>query len=257
LSRVEKLCILSFMSQGHDFHLYTYGKVNGIPNGVKVFDGEEILNSNHIFLNSDKKTYSGFSNLFRYKLLRDKGGIWVDLDVVCLRPFDFTEGTIIAQEVDEDQSVIVTTCVIEAPPNSGLMQRCYAEAEKIDRGNQKFGEIGPYFFSKFVKQHASQVSLRPPSVFCPVPYNRWSDLISSSPEHQSFVDNSIGSETLSVHLWNEMWRSAKIDKNGSFSSTSFFERACAKFGVPRADRLGSKVFRFWRSQRERRRAKSE
>ncbi len=231
LSRVEKLCILSFLSQGHDFHLYSYGDVDGIPDGVTVFNGEEILKSDYIFLNCDRKTYSGFSNLFRYKLLRDKGGIWVDLDVVCLKPFNFTEENVISQELDEDGSVIVTTCVIATQMNSVLMKQCYENAEKVDRLKQRFGEIGPYFFSKFVEKYATQVTKKSPSVFCPVPFTRWSELISEEPNHQAFVDHCIGGDTLSVHLWNEMWRFANIDKNGCFPSTSFFERACSKFGI--------------------------
>jgi len=231
LSRVERLCILSFLSQGHDFHLYTYGNVDGVPDGVRILNGNEILNSEYIFLNSDRKTYSGFSNLFRYRMLRDKGGIWTDLDVVCLKPFNFVDETVIAQEVDQDGSVVVASCVIASQPNSSLMKECYGNAEKVGRSKQKFGELGPYFLSRFVKKYANQLSIKSPSIFCPVPYTRWSDLISEHPDRQAFVINSIGAETLAVHLWNEMWRLAKIDKNSRFSPNSFFERECSKFGI--------------------------
>ena len=64
LSRVEKLCISSFLSQGHSFDLYTYGNVEGIPDGATVHDGREILPEKDIFLNSDRKTYAGFANFF-------------------------------------------------------------------------------------------------------------------------------------------------------------------------------------------------
>jgi Glycosyltransferase sugar-binding region containing DXD motif/Alpha 1,4-glycosyltransferase conserved region len=231
LSRVERLCISSFLSQGHEFHLYTYGNVDGIPDGATVLNGEEILSSEYIFLNSDRKTYSGFSNLFRYKLLRDKGGVWTDLDVVCLRPFKFGEDTIIAQEIDEDGSVIVATCVIASQANSTLMKECFEGAAEADRSKQKFGTLGPYFFARFVQQHADQVRKMSPSVFCPVPYRSWSDLISEQPDRQAFVSKAVGEETLSVHLWNEMWRLAGIDKNARFASDSFFERACSKLGL--------------------------
>ncbi len=231
LSRVEKLCISSYLSEGHDFHLYTYGKVDGVPDGVTVLDGEEILKSEYIFLNSDRKTYSGFSNLFRYKLLRDRGGVWTDLDVVCLKAFKFAEETIVAQEIDEDGSVIVATCVIASRANSGLMKECYEGAVKADRSKQKFGTLGPYFFARFVQRYGDQVRKKSPSVFCPVPFTRWSDLISDRPDRQASVTSCIGDETLAVHLWNEMWRDAKIDKNARFAPTSFFERSCSRFGI--------------------------
>lgn len=232
LSRVEKLCISSFLAQGHDFHLYCYGKVDGVPDGVKVFDGEEILKSKYIFFNSDRKSYAGFSNLFRYKLLRDRGGIWTDLDVVCLKPFNFTDEAVIAQEVHDDGTIIVASCVIGCrEQNSPLMTECFERAQRVNRSRQRFGTLGPDFLSKFVKKYERRVSIKPPSVFCPIPYPRWSDLISGDPDLQASVCNSISEETLAVHLWNEMWRLANIDKNADLPPTSFFERACSKFMI--------------------------
>jgi hypothetical protein len=89
---MELLCIKSFMAHGHNFHLYTYTPVTGVPEGCIVKDGCEILGSDMIFTypnGPERGSYGGFANMFRYKLLFDRGGYWVDLDIVCLKPFDF------------------------------------------------------------------------------------------------------------------------------------------------------------------------
>ncbi len=43
LSTMEKLCIVSFIKQGHAFHLYTYGEVAEVPQGTIVKDANEII----------------------------------------------------------------------------------------------------------------------------------------------------------------------------------------------------------------------
>ena len=43
LSNVEKLSINSFLKNGHDYHLYIYDDIKGIPDGVVVKDANTIL----------------------------------------------------------------------------------------------------------------------------------------------------------------------------------------------------------------------
>lgn len=90
LSAMERLAIQSFLANGHDFHLYCYNDVEGLPAGTVVRDGNDILPESRIFAYADgfaKGSHAAFSNHFRYKLLLERGGWWVDTDVVCLRPF--------------------------------------------------------------------------------------------------------------------------------------------------------------------------
>jgi hypothetical protein len=57
--------------------------------GVTVLDANEILDKKYIF------HYEGliapFSDLFRYKLLYDKGGVWSDCDIICVRRLPSSE----------------------------------------------------------------------------------------------------------------------------------------------------------------------
>src|ERR1041385_3961243 len=89
LSAMERACLASFLRHGHEVHLYTYNDVDGVPPGVIVRDGSEILPPERIFSYREHDTVSGFSNFFRYKLLSERGGWWVDTDVICLEPFTF------------------------------------------------------------------------------------------------------------------------------------------------------------------------
>ena len=59
-------------------------------------------------------TNSGFSNFFRYKLLLERGGWWVDADMVCLRPFAFDKEHVFASEVSKGVTC-VSSGAIRAP----------------------------------------------------------------------------------------------------------------------------------------------
>ena len=83
LSEIEILSIKSFQKQGHIFELFTFGEVKNIPSKTVVRDGNEILDGKEIF--KFKDSYLPFSDLFRYKLMYDEGGIWVDLTIYIQR----------------------------------------------------------------------------------------------------------------------------------------------------------------------------
>lgn len=91
LTNMEKLCIQSFIDNGHEFHLYTYTDIGGIPEGTIVKDGNEILPESEIFKTKHRSSVSKFSDWFRYALLSKHGNFWVDMDLICIRPFNFTD----------------------------------------------------------------------------------------------------------------------------------------------------------------------
>jgi len=90
LSSIEKLCINSFLKNGHPFHLYTYSNVKGVPKGTTILDANTIIPKSKIFRYANGSV-ACFADYFRYKLLFDKGNWWVDTDVICLKPFNFKE----------------------------------------------------------------------------------------------------------------------------------------------------------------------
>ena len=75
LSRLEQLVIASFLENGHEFHLYTYDQVSGVPAGAQIIDAREILPEDRVFTRKDGwGGYANFSDLFRYHLLHKRGG---------------------------------------------------------------------------------------------------------------------------------------------------------------------------------------
>jgi Glycosyltransferase sugar-binding region containing DXD motif len=120
LSTLEQLSIASFQQNGHEYHLYVYDEPQNVPAKTVIKDAREILPSSSIFQYREYKSYAGFANFFRYKLLLQRGGWWVDSDTVCLKQFDFPEEHVFATELCNERELI--NCgAIKAPKGSPVM----------------------------------------------------------------------------------------------------------------------------------------
>src|SRR5262249_38674096 len=89
LSRMERLSIASFLHHGHSVDLYVYDEPANVPHGARLRDAGQILPRSAVFRHKRSRSLAVFADWFRYRLLLVRGGIWVDADVVCLKPFDY------------------------------------------------------------------------------------------------------------------------------------------------------------------------
>ncbi len=227
LSNVEKLCIQSFLDNGHEFHLYTYGEVAGIPGGAIVKDGNEIIPADKIFYYKNGSP-SGFSNWFRYALLINHGGYWVDMDMVCLRPFDFPQDIVLSYEGEQKHEVnSVGTTVLKFPKSHPLLialaDSC---ANYKNRDGCDWGAVGgPVALTQFVKQFNMQADVLSSDVFFPIPNLCWSNLYEN-------VTIGFDESNFGVHLWHNIITSTPgFDKNARFDLESFFEKQKSKHGI--------------------------
>ena len=100
LPDVAQVSIRSFIEQGHPYHLYSYKPFPNLPPGCIRKDANEVLPEKCIYARAHGGSIASFSDWFRYELLNKKGGYYVDLDVVCLKPFDIDEYFVSAYESD-------------------------------------------------------------------------------------------------------------------------------------------------------------
>ncbi len=198
---LNKQCISSFIDMGHEFHLYVYE--NFMIPGIKLMDANEILPKSSIFRYQNgfgKGSVSAFSNLFRYKLLFEKGGWWVDTDVFCLKKFDFTTEYVFASERTKSGEETPASCVIYVPNKSEIMKYCIDEVSKKDLAKIKWREIGPSLLTRAIKRYELDSYLKPYYLFCPVDW--WDvpvDMDKINKKHSPFA----------IHYWNQMFQDSK------------------------------------------------
>lgn len=217
LSMMEQLSLASFLRHGHDYHLYVYEDVADIPEGVDVRDGNDILPASMIFRYKHRKSYAGFSNYFRYKLLLENGGWWVDTDVVCIKPFTFDTACVFASEGFKGR-VLVSSGIIKVPPGSPVMTYAWQTCRSKNPQDLTWGEIGPRLMDEAVRKFALDLFIRPPNVFSPIPFKAWGAVL--DPTRIWAFDET----TCAIHLWNEMWRQDGQDKNRPYHPDCLYEQ---------------------------------
>ena len=246
LSLLEQLCIRSFISNGHHFHLYVYQEPANIPSGTIIKDANEIIPEQHIFtykrgfFTRNKDSYAGFADWFRWALLSRKGNFWVDMDVINLKTFDFDTDLIFGLESDN----FVCSAVLGFPANHELCRLLESVCEQPNkilaydsgyrrlkktlrkkfnnsRSNISWGEAGgPAGLTRALKHFHLFEKAKPSPYFYPVHYSSWYTIF----DETGSKNNSLSSESYAIHLWNEMGRKKGIDKNAAFPEDSLIEQ---------------------------------
>ena len=200
----------------------------------------ENLFAGKIFKYRDYDSYSGFSNLFRYRLLAEKGGCWVDTDVVSLKPFQFPQDYRFVSVLEGrpffniacihtnkpyitfGREYYVNTWFIKAPPGSEIMDYCYRESLARDPATLKWGEIGPRLMTTAVNEFGFQQHVAPYETFFPINEHQWKQLITGSLVARWKWRKALDS-SFAVHFYHEMWRRNNLDKDAAFTSNSIYE----------------------------------
>lgn len=265
LTPVERLCIQSFLSNGHPFHLYVYGQVENVPEGTEIKDANEIIEESKVFRINGGVAL--FADYFRFKLLWEKGGVWVDMDVICLKRLEWKEDVILAGEMKGSLSI----GFIRITPHHELIKALFERAMnppyrylntsfsenfisyRLGKGykriyrwivnlmeHDQYGRIrrysklanwgallGPLALTEvFRKWEGHALVLEPEEVY-PVSYKNWKLI---------FKENGMSEIDLRrsamIHLWNEMMsRDRNFDKFATPGPGSLYEALCRKYGI--------------------------
>lgn len=248
LSKVEQLCIQSFIDYGHEFHLYAYEEISNAPAETYIHDAREILEEDAIFTYKNgwgKGSVSGFADWFRLLMIQKNGGWWVDMDIICLKKFDFEADTIFCSSYEGEYGELINNCVFKAPADSAFLIYCLNQISLIDLKTMDFGLAGPFLFQKAVKELKLDNQVLPYQYFNPIAWRNVSKLIlgKMSPTNQikenlrpllkpdTMAGRRIVPESYTVHFWNEIWSTGKLDKNGQYNKNCLFEKLKRKHGI--------------------------
>jgi hypothetical protein len=232
LSTLERLSMASFLANGHPVHLFAYETIEGVPAGVEIHDAREVMPADSVFTYADgfgKGSPAAFANLFRYKLLLDRGGYWSDTDTVCLKPFDFTGEYVIGAErlpthaVKDGKTARLAIGVLKVPPNSAVMQECYAIAKEANRRDVRWGETGPDLVTRAFARHGLVSRALAPDVFYPLEWWNARELVMKPLD--------VPPQSYAIHLWNQLWSHKRLDKDGTYPADCAYETLKRRYGV--------------------------
>lgn len=246
LSTMERLSIASFLANGHEYHLYSYGCVGGAPDGVVLKDAEEILSSDQVFANDGedigKHGFAGFSDWFRYELLSRRGGWWCDSDLVCLRPFQFEQETVIATSREQQWGTTALGCALRLPPEDPLLKFCLNVCRTSDiraMVAKDYPAVGPHLLQQGIRQLELSHYQVGPDAFCSIswrhtrffttrPHERWLYNAKRFIRGGEMVED-IKPSSYGLHLWNSTWALGGLSKEGTYPRSSIYETLKRKY----------------------------
>lgn len=229
LGELQIICLKSFLAQGIEVHLYTYGEIINAPEGVVIKDAGEVLLEKYVF-KDNRNSYATFSDWFRIKLLYDLGGWWVDCDVLCIKPFLDHLPYVFATERcvpnGTEDNLTICNAVIKMPAGSSLANGVLNQiAKKLEADNVlsiKWTEIGANLLLEGISSEQLEDFVVAPEVFCPNDFLDFRELINRS-------DLTIDENTFGIHLWNKMWEWSDIDPLSTATDKSIIGNAIKKF----------------------------
>jgi Glycosyltransferase sugar-binding region containing DXD motif len=186
-----------------------------------------------------------FADWFRYRLLLERGGIWADADMVCLRPLEYASDEVFAWQDDKLVNNAVLGLRAGHPLAEWLATSCehpnrvlpYDEwavrLRKLKRrvlGNRRenvrWGESGPEALTRGARHLGYLDAALPSWHFYPVPFEDAAQLFADPLDGRP---TEFG-ESRAVHLWNQVLKGRDgLDKNARFSANSAFERLWARY----------------------------
>jgi hypothetical protein len=174
---------------------------------VSIRDASTLISPDRFFTyesGAGKGSPAAFANLFRYRLLAEKGGWWVDTDVVCLSSTVPNFRQFFAWQDAE----FVNNAIIFFEAQHPAMIRCHSRAEELGSSVQ-WGGTGPRLLTEVLRDLGCVDQAHPSSVCYPVYYSEALDLL--KPSASAVISERIKSSFF-LHLWNEILRRNEIQK---------------------------------------------
>jgi hypothetical protein len=228
LGTIERLSISSYLANGHPFDLYAYGPIAGVPAGATVRDANEVLPEGDI---KKFKHFANFSDLWRYTMLFEKGGWWVDLDTVCLRPFGFKEERILSAETDElmarhaGSRFYINASTMRMPKGDPMMEWLVRQVRQMDWQKMEWAAAGPIIVTKAVMEF--KLPFMPPVVFNPIRAKDYIKLV-------GVPCLQVPKGAYAIHFYHSMWvlwGKQKLNPDATYPRECLYEQLKRRFSV--------------------------
>lgn len=224
LGSVERACLRSVARQGHRLTLYCYDVPDGVPEGVRTQDANEIIPESEVF-HHGAGSVGHFSDWFRYKLQRRGLGTWIDTDIYLIRPLDRENANLFG----EQSPGVINNAVLRLPKDSLLLPELLLPFEQrktpdwlplrswiparlrelvtghADLGRLPLGSTGPLALTTLARKLGLSREALPTDVFYPVSWQKAGWLL----DPHIRLEDMVSERTVAVHLWNECIRSFK------------------------------------------------
>ena len=212
LGPMSFLSLQSMIRLGHPVTLYTYDSIDGmraqVPSGVVLADAETVVPRSiydHVIATSEIRY---FSDIFRYAVLYEHGGWWLDTDIVLVKPLAFeAEHMFSSQWSGVENGHVCVGDVMRAPKGSRHMASLYRMSLQrlFNDKRLEYGAVGPLLLSEYLLLSGDKellASILPPTNFNAIDW-REAELLASDSRGGFEILND--DRVTGIHLWGKMW----------------------------------------------------
>ena len=214
LSLYETKCIESFICNGFEVNIYSYGILE-VPNGAKLLDGRTIIPEEELYSYTQagkKGNLAAFSDAFRYELTRAKAGWWFDTDIFCLKSVqawqDLANNKKSTAVLGWESNTLINGAVIYSD-NIQFDMKVQEYLKEIGK-DFIWGAIGPRLITKAINELGLEKDILDRNYFYPIHFNDLEKML--NPAEVEYCRDSTA-DSYCVHLWNEFFNIYKIPKN--------------------------------------------
>lgn len=219
LPPIQRLCLASAAATGCRVRLFVYEPVEGIPEGVEIADGREVLGLDKMVKHRKSQSVALFSDRFRYEILGKELGAWFDTDMLFLKAPVEKDDCVVGWEDEK----LVSAGFIWIRPGHPLIddlrrhafdehpipgwfpawKRGYLSLRKSlgmpqHVSDLEWGVIGPNLLTWLLKEHGMLSRAHPPSWSCGLPWDERHKIGTGGYDWKAWIND----ETVCVHLWN-------------------------------------------------------
>lgn len=250
LSWLEQLSLKSFVDAGHDTLLYCYDLIPNAPVGVTLRDAREIFPGDEIIRHRRTGSPAIHADLWRLHLMQQTDYIWVDADVLCVKPFDFANPYVFGLEKPK----LVCNAIMRLPQDSktleGLLdfvedpyaigpwlkqeqqdelKAAKARGEPVHFADQEWGLTGPGALSHFLRETGEWSHALPREAFYPISFKDRNKMIMSRFDIEK---DFLTPDTYAVHMWaRRMKPRLEEAEHNRPRRGSFMEKALSRHGI--------------------------
>jgi hypothetical protein len=195
LGYTERTCLASYVAHNHQIRLYSYEPI-AVPDGVVRADAADIISraEHDAFFAAAPGRVTQFSNGFRYQLLHQRGGWWVDTDVLCLSQAVPIDDIVLGFEVPQT----IGNAILRFPAAHAFNAAAYAFWRDNWHAAQ-WGHTGPRLVTTLAIEHGLAALAAPVGELYPI---AWDDpLAPFDPSRSAEVEDRIRGRPF-LHLWN-------------------------------------------------------
>jgi hypothetical protein len=249
---IEELCLRSATAAGHAFSVYSYtpDALQGLPPEIDLRDAREVMPESLLLRYADSGAVQLGSNLFRYYLLKQSLGYWVDMDCLFLKPLDIEADYVFGWERPDS----INSAILKIPADSEMLSIIFQTMQNDTRppwyGPKRtlqyywrravcgplsidqlpWGTFGPQLVTYAAHKSRAHGSAQAQSVFYPVAYEQVSLFLENQEAARKRIEYA---DTRAVHLY----RSAliRLVRSGRPPANSYLSDACDRFGVQSAE----------------------